>query len=116
MDKRIDFSVEKVDSLPSRKRQSTGIYEGVITDVTSKGEGTYRIKVGNNKPQTIYQQMCKHLHGREDLKLHKIGNEVYIVVDKSATNKLGKPIYTETTILNEIPEQKEEHQTKKLKH
>jgi 5-carboxymethyl-2-hydroxymuconate isomerase len=109
MDKPVEFSVEKVDGLPNRIRKSTGVYERIIADITSKGEGTYRITVGNNKAQTIYQQMFKHLHGREDLKLHKIGDKVFIVLDNSAKNKLGKPIYekTEVVYLDEAQYQKE---------
>jgi hypothetical protein len=107
MDKPVEFSVEKVDGLPNRIRKSTGVYERIIEDILSKGEGTYLIKIGNNKPQTIYQQMFKHLHRTPELKLHKISGEVYIVFDKSANNKFGKPILVEETILDEAQYQKE---------
>jgi hypothetical protein len=107
MDKPVEFSVEKVDGLPNRIRKSTGVYERIIEDIFSKGEGTYLIKIGNNKPQTIYQQMFKHLHRTPELKLHKISGEVYIVFDKSAKNKLGKPILVEETILDEEQYRKE---------
>jgi hypothetical protein len=109
MDKPVEFSVKKVDGLPNRIRKSTGVYERIIEDILSKGEGTYLIKIGNNKPQTIYQQMFKHLHRTPELKLHKISGEVYIVFDKSAKNKLGKVIYTETRegYLFESQDQKE---------
>jgi hypothetical protein len=98
MDKPVEFSVEKVNGLPNRIRKSTGVYERIIEDILSKGEGTYLIKIGNNKPQTIYQQMFKHLHRTPELKLHKISGEVYIVFDKSPKSKLGKVIYEKTEV------------------
>lgn len=112
----MDYDIEKVDVLPNRIRQTSGVYESLIEDISKRVDGVYILKVGKNKPQTVYQQVYKRIRGRKDLKLHHIANKVYIVVVKSATNKLGKPIHTEITLLKEIPEQKEEHLTKKVKH
>ena len=89
--KQMSFNIDKVADLPIRMRQSTGVYESLLLEISKKDVGTYAITVGTNKSQTIYQQLSKKMKGREDLKgmsLHRISDKVYIV--KTATGPKKK--------------------------
>lgn len=90
----MSYDIEKVPSLPEGARHYTvGVYDVLLKDIMIKDNGTYLIKVGTNKPQTIYQQLYKHLKGKDDLKclkLHKVSGKVYIVKEGVAS-KPKKP-------------------------
>jgi hypothetical protein len=78
IDKEKGYKIDPVKELPNRVRQTKGTYENIIEDLTLKEEGVYLISVGNNRPETVYQQLHKRIKGREDLKLHLITKNIYI--------------------------------------
>jgi hypothetical protein len=87
----MSYDIEKVPSLPDGARAYTiGVYDILLRDILIREDGVYLIKVGTNKPQTIYQQLYKHMRKKDDfkcLKLHKVLGKVYIVKDSRNSKK-----------------------------
>jgi uncharacterized protein YlzI (FlbEa/FlbD family) len=88
--KNMDYTIDKIDELPKGIRQRVGVYDNLIAEIGKKDAGVYVIAVGTNKAQTVYQQLYKHIKGKEDLKdlkLHKVSGKVYIVKEATIPRK-----------------------------
>jgi hypothetical protein len=72
-----NYSLEKVEPVKGT-RSTTEVYKNIISDVSRKEEGWYKVNIPTKKTATIYQQLSKLLKDRKDLKLHVIKEVVYI--------------------------------------
>jgi hypothetical protein len=73
------FEITKIDKLPEGARQISGVYDNIISEILKKENGSYLVELKGRKSQTLYQQLYKHLKGKEGLKLHRLADKVYIV-------------------------------------
>ena len=72
----MSYKIEKVE-LPKSVKSSSKVYDDIIAEIIEKEDGSYLI-TSNKSPTTLYIQLHKRVKGKNNLKLHKIANKVYV--------------------------------------
>ena len=76
----MSYKIEPVKKLPISKKvgRRNPVYDNIITEISTKPKGFYKVTIEEKKIGTLYQMFNKRLKGSKTLKLHIRDKELYL--------------------------------------